>query len=252
MFMLDSVLLLQTIDSLIQQILGPSMEDDKIKVATYLLLIKKQVISRVRELGQASLIDDIVQEVFIKLLKNDFFKNNNLETDIETKMAGAYIKQTVKCCYLDQLALLGFNRRLTKAEQVETGNKYENIKNDQIDDVIENELTLVEHVTPEQQLFVKEAFEWIKSCYLSLLDPIKDTNRKLFFEAAFWQFQDYDMPLKSLAAHLGYGSSNPTQELKRFVEKVSLCTQPHGILIKDPHEQIQFLREQIQDSGEIS
>ena len=228
------------------------MEDDRKKVAIYLLIIKKKVISRVREYEQANLIDDIVQEVFIKLLKNDFFKNNDLETVIEIRKAEAYIKQTVNSCYLDQLSLLGFNRRLTKAERVASGNKYENIKNDQIDDIVENELTLVEPVTPEQQLFVKEAYEWIKSCYLSLLDAIKDTNRKLFFEAAFWQFQDYDMPLKSLAAHLGYRSSNPTQELKRFVEKVSMCTQPHGIVVKDPHDQIQFLREQIQDSGEKS
>ncbi len=225
------------------------MEVENRELAKYMLLIQKITNWRVKDLEHKNLTDDIAQEVFIKLFKQEFFKNNRLDTDSEKKMAGAYIKQTVISCYMDQLALLGINRRLTKAERVNSGNKYENIKNDHIDDISENELVLVESESPEQQLFVKEAYEWIKSCYLSLVDKINDTNRKMFFEAAFWQFNDYDMPLKSLAVHLGYDSSNPTQELKRFVEKVSMCTKPHGIVVNKPHEQIQFLREQIENSG---
>ena len=59
------------------------------------------------------------------------------------------------------------------------------------------------------------------------------------------EFDSYGLTTKALAKHLGYTSSNPTQELKRFAEKVSLCTSPHGIVINNPHEQIQFLREQL-------
>lgn len=223
------------------------MEVDNKKIAEYMLLIKRITKWKVTGIENNELIDDISQEVLIKLLKQGFLKSNRLESDSEKKMAWSYIKQTVNSCYMDQLIILGISRRLTKAERVSTGNKYENIKNEQIEDANESELTLVEYETQEQQVFFKEAYEWIKSCYLSLLDKINDTNRKLFFEAAFWQFNDHDMPLKSLAQHLGYKSSNPTQELSRFVEKVSMCSQPHGIVIKNHHEQLQFLREQIEN-----
>ncbi|WP_165736288.1 sigma-70 family RNA polymerase sigma factor [Pseudoalteromonas sp. C8] len=224
------------------------MKVDNKELAKYMLLIKKITNWKVRDLGHKNLIEDIVQETFIKLFKQGFLEKNSLDTEDEQKMATAYIKQTVHSCYMDLLASLGINRRLTKAERLNSENKYENIKNDHIDDVDENELTLVETDTPEQQLFVKEAYQWIKNCYLSLLDKVNDQNRKTFFEAAFWQFSDYDMSLKALAEHLGYGSSNPTQELKRFVEKVSLCTQPHGVIVNNPNEQIQFLREQMENS----
>lgn len=223
------------------------MEADNRELAKYMLLIKKIANWKVKDLGHKNLIEDIVQEVFIKLFRQGFIKNNRLDTESENKMAFAYIKQTVNSCYMNQLTSLGINRRLTKAERLNSNSRYENIKNDYIDDVSESDLMLAEPETPEQQLFAQEAYQWIKSCYLSLLDRINDANRKIFFEAAFWQFNDYDMPLKSLAVHLGYGSSNPTQELKRFVDKVSLCTQPHGVVVNNPHEQIQFLREQIEN-----
>jgi hypothetical protein len=228
------------------------MEVDNRELQKYMLLIKKIVNWKVQELEYKDLVDDISQEVFMKLYKQDFFIKNKLDTEKDQKMVCAYIKQTVVSCKMDLLKSHGINRRLTKAERLNSGNKYENIKNDHIDDVSENELTLVESESPDQQLFIREVYEWIKDCYLSLLDKINDKSRKVFLEAAFWQFYDYDMPLKSLAAHLGYGSSNPTQELKRFVEKVSMCTQPHGVIVNNPHEQIQFLREQIESSGSPS
>jgi DNA-directed RNA polymerase specialized sigma24 family protein len=227
------------------------MHVDNRELAKYMLLIQKITNWKVKDLGHKDLVEDIVQEVFIKLFKQKFIENNMLGTESENKMVAAYIKQTVNSCYIDQLSLLGLTRRLTKAERLNSDNKYQNIRNDDIDDVSENELKLVEKETPEQQLFALEAYQWIKSCYLSLLDKVSGAGRKTFFEAAFWQLNHYDMPLKSLAAHLGYKSSNPTQELKRFVEKVSLCTQPHGVIINNPGEQIQFLREQIENSEAV-
>jgi hypothetical protein len=213
------------------------VEANNKELAEYMLLIKKLTHYKLKTQDPAyqSFAEDIVQETFLKLYKQDFFNNNKLDSEDDKKMIGAYIR---------------INRRLTKAESISSGQKYENIKHELIEDVNENDIALPSVENPDQYVFVKEAYQWIKGCYTNLLTKINDTDRKTFFEAAFWQFNEYDMPLKTLAKHLGYDSSNPTQELKRFVEKVSMCTQPHGITINNPHEQIQFLREQI-ESAEV-
>lgn len=228
------------------------MKANNKELAEYMLLIKKLTYYKLRTQDPAyqSFAEDIVQESFLKLYKQDFFNNNKLDSEDNKKMIGAYISRTVYSCFMDQLKTLGINRRLTKAEAISSGQKYENIKHELIEDVNENDIALPNVENPDQYVFVKEAYQWIKGCYTNLLMKINDTDRKTFFEAAFWQFNEYDMPLKTLAKHLGYDSSNPTQELKRFVEKVSMCTQPHGITINNPHEQIQFLREQI-ESAEV-
>lgn len=221
------------------------MKADNYALAKYMSLIKKIILWKIKDINHKDLIDDISQEVFIKLFKQDFFNQNKFDTEEEKKSTGAYIKRTVHSCYMDYLASNGINRRLTKSEKVMTSNTYQNINYDHIDDMNESELNLIEVNSPEQQLFAKEAYEWIKGCFKSLSEKIKDTKRRAFFEAVFWHFETYDLPLNILAAQLGYVSSNPTQELKRFVEKVSMCTQPHGIVVQNPQEQIQFLREQI-------
>jgi DNA-directed RNA polymerase specialized sigma24 family protein len=218
------------------------------ELAKYMLVIKKITNYKVVD---KSIVDDISQEVLIKLLKQDFFSNNKLDTEEEQKSTCAYIKRTVHSCYMDYLTANGISRRLTKSEKAISGNSYQNINYDHIDDVSDSELNLVEAETPEQQLFAKEAYEWIKGCYTALSEKIKDTKRRAFFEAAFWRVESYGLPLKALASQLGYVSSNPTQELNRFVEKVSMCTQPHGVFVQNPQEQVQFLCEQIDHQGQV-
>ena len=218
------------------------------ELAKYMLVIKKITNFKVID---KSIVDDISQEVFIKLFKQDFFSQNKFDTEEEEKSTGAYIKRTVHSCYMDYLTSNGINRRLTKSEKAISGNSYQNINYDHIDDVSESELNLVEAENPEQQLFAKEAYDWIKGCYTAVSEKIKDTKRRAFFEATFWHVEYYGLPLKKLASQLGYISSNPTQELNRFIEKVSMCTQPHGVVVQNPQEQIQFLREQIETQGEV-
>ncbi|PKI12783.1 hypothetical protein [Colwellia sp. 12G3] len=218
------------------------------ELAEYLLLIKKITSWKIKSPDHKGFVDDIVQEVFLKLFKQNFFDENKFESEDERKMITSYISQAVHSCYLDQLKVLGFNRRLTKAESESSGNKYENIQNNQIEDTCESEIALSQVESPEQYIFVKEAYQWIKRCFDKLLLNISNFDRREFFEAAFWSFNEYDLPLNKLAVHIGYSSSNPTQELKRFIDKVSLCTQPHGVVVTNPHEQIQFLRELIDHS----
>jgi len=107
-------------------------------------------------------------------------------------------------------------------------------------------------VTPEGFINAKEAYQWIKSCFDSVYGDIKDLKRKAFFDSAFWWNNDHQMPVKEMAAFVDYQSSNPTQELKRLIQKVSSCTEPHGITVVNPHEQVQFLQEQIEYEGAIS
>ena len=225
-----------------------SMGTSNKELAHYALLIKKSAYRRIQDANRENFIEDVIQEVFLKLHKQQFFENNTFDSVDSKKQIYSYINLTVNTCYMDQLGLLGINRKLTKAEKLSSGNKYENIQNSVIEDVCESEITLAPVQTPEQVTFVTEAYHWIKQCYNSLVSNVNDANRKTFFEAAFWQLSYYNMPVKALAGHLGYSSSNPTQELKRFVEKVSMCTKPHGVTLNNANEQIEFLREQIENT----
>jgi hypothetical protein len=218
------------------------------ELAHYLALIKKSVSKKIQDPNHKGFIEDVIQEVFIKLHKQNFFEKNTFDFVDKDYKSRAYINLTVRSCYMDHLRILGINRKLTKEEKLSSGNKYENILNSVIEDVCESEMTLAPVQTPEQVTFITEAYHWIKQCYNSLASNVNDVNRKTFFEAAFWQLSSYNMPVKALAGHLGYSSSNPTQELKRFVEKVSMCTQPHGVTLNNANEQIEFLREQIENT----
>ncbi|ALO34552.1 hypothetical protein CMT41_07355 [Colwellia sp. MT41] len=220
------------------------------EIAKYLLLIKKITAWKIKSPDHKYLVDDVVQEVFLKLFKQNFFDENKFESEDDRKMITSYIRRTVHSCYLDQLIVLGFIRRLTKAERLSLVGPYENIKKKKIEDTCEGDIALPPIESPEQYIFVKEAYQWIKSCFDKLLLNISNFDRQKFFEAAFWDFNEYDLPLNKLAVHIGYSSSNPTQELKRFIDKISLCTQPHGVVVTNPHEQIQFLRELIAHSEE--
>jgi RNA polymerase sigma factor (sigma-70 family) len=215
----------------------------------YYLLIKKYTAYKIKSPDHKELIEDVAQEVFIKLFNRDFFSDYDLNNSEDNKKASSYIAKTVNSCYYDLLTTLGINRRLSQSERSDSGNKYTNIDKSPTEDIDESGAVFSSIGNPEQSVILQDALKWIKSCYESLSSSVKDLNRRQFYEAAFWQFDDYDMPLKELANHMGYKSTNPTQELKRFVEKVSLCTQPHGVKLNKPSEQIQFLLEQIESNS---
>jgi DNA-directed RNA polymerase specialized sigma24 family protein len=227
------------------------MEYDNQRLSEYLLLIKKLTNRKIKSPEHKDIKEDVAHEAFIKLFKQGFFNEHDLSELESQKMITSYIYMTISSCYLDQLKILGFNRKLTKSERQVEGAKYRNIINNDIDDTCESESALQVLETPEQSLFYSEAYKWIKSCFDSFIEGISEKNREKFIYAAFWKFNDYGLSLKELAKHLGYESTNPTQELKRFTQKVSMCTSPHGITVANPSEQIQFLQEQINFDEEI-
>jgi DNA-directed RNA polymerase specialized sigma24 family protein len=219
-------------------------------LSEYLVLIKKITSKKVNSPEHYNLREDVAQETFLKLYRRDYFNNNDLHDETQKNLIASYIAHTVKSCFLDHLQTMGLSRRLTKSERELSEGRYKNIITEVVEDVCESDTSLHSSESPEQHLFVKEAYGWIKSCFEGLIEQINDKSRKSFFETAFWQFEQFDMPMKMLAGHVGYSSSNPTQEFNRFTKKVSLCTQPHGIEVVAPHGQIQFLREQIAVSGD--
>lgn len=214
-------------------------------LAKYLVLIKKITNWKISDSKHQELKEDVAQEVFLKLFKQGYFAKNNIEDSEQIKLIASYINRTVQSCYIDYLQSSGITRRLTSSEREQTGARYQNIEFDEIVDTDESDNDLLIADSPEQYRYAKEAYDWIKSCFDELIKHIKDVNRCRFFESAFWQAEQIDIPMKMLASQLGYASSNPTQEFKRFIQKVSLCTQPHGITINAPNEQVQFLKEQI-------
>jgi hypothetical protein len=228
---------------------GISMVAGNNELGVYLSLIKKITAWKVKTPEHKEFIEDIAQEAFLKLFKRNFFDEYDISDVENAKIINSYVTKTVWSCYMDQLKLQGINRKLTKSEVEVSGSRYQNIVNSSIEDVCDSETAMHAFDTPEQHLFAKEAYQWIKNCFESVSLEIQSLERKSFFYAAFWEFASYDMPMKALADHLGYQSSNPTQELKRFIDKVTMCTQPHGIKVSNPHEQIQFLQEQLDDLG---
>tara|TARA_B110000196_G_scaffold293833_1_gene282419 strand:+ start:5881 stop:6567 length:687 start_codon:yes stop_codon:yes gene_type:complete len=219
------------------------------ELGMYLSLIKKITAWKVKTPEHKEFKEDIAQEAFLKLFKRNFFDEYNISDAENEKIINSYVDKTVWSCYMDQLKLQGINRKLTKSEREATGARSQNIVNSPIEDVCDSEAAIHSFETPEQYLFAKDAYQWIKSCFESVSLEIQNVERKRFFYAAFWEFASYGMPMKALAGHLGYQSSNPTQELKRFIDKVTMCTQPHGIKVSSPHEQIEILREQLESAG---
>ncbi len=228
---------------------GKVMGTNNQEIAEYLLLIKKFTSIKIKDPNHQDLKDDVVQDVFLKLYKTDFFSTNDLNTNGDNnRQINGYIVKAIRSCYMDQLKLRGINRRLTPSEAEESGHRYESIKTQAIDETDESNFISSPAEGPDHYVFIKEAYGWIESCFKSVSSDVKDTAKSSFFNAAFWEFDSYGLTMKELARYLGYTSSNPTQELKRFAEKVSLCTGPHGIFINNPHEQIQFLREQLENA----
>lgn len=228
------------------------MKQNNIEMNEYLLLIKKYTGYTVKNPEHSDLKDDIVQEAFIKLLKVDFFSKHDFSSEEDKGSIISYIKRVVKTCYIDQLKSQGYNRRLTKSEREISGNKYKNIENTQFEDVDQSDESLHHSDSPEQCAFIKEAYQWIRYCFDKMVAEINDIKRKEFFEAAFWEFNQYKLPVKKLAHYLGYESTNPTQELNRFTTKVSSCTQAHGITINNLQDQIQIMQEIIEKSEDNS
>jgi len=223
------------------------VKQDEQKLGEYFQLIKKITNWKIKDPNHHNIREDVASETFLKLFKQDFFNKYDFYNEDHKKLISSYIYKTVWSCYMDQLQLLGFNRRLTKNEREMKGQRYENINTNPFEDVAESDEALHDLEGPDQYIVAKEAYQWVKSCFESLALEISNIKRRQFFYAVFWEFSDYGMPMKKLALHLGYESSNPTQELKRFTEKVSLCTRPYGVVVTNPHEQIQFLQEQIEN-----
>jgi DNA-directed RNA polymerase specialized sigma24 family protein len=224
------------------------MADNNKEMLEYLLLIKKTTKSIRLNLffDHDSIEDDVSHDAFIKLFESGFFTKQNHTGK------NSYIYRTVKNCFFDKLKSLGVIRNLTKAEKENTVNKYENIISITMDEFIETSEPVADSVTPEGYINAKEAYQWIKSCFDTVYNEIKDLKRQSFFNSAFWWHNDKGIPVKELARFLGYETSNPTQELKRLIQKVSLCTEQYGITVTNPHEQIQFLQEQIENVEVIS
>lgn len=216
------------------------MSEDK-ELLEYFLLIKKTA-SSVRNryfYEHMDIEEDVAHEAFIKLFESGFFKKE------DHTGRNSYIYRTVRNCFIDKLKGLGVIRNLTKAERLKSDHKYESIKNVSMDEVAGYSEQNVDEVAPGDIFDATEAYKWIKSCFDTVYNGIKDTARQSFFDAAFWWQNDTGLSIKDLAQSVGYKSSNPTQEMNRFVEKVSGCTELHGITVTNPHEQIQFLQEQM-------
>lgn len=221
------------------------MSLDEKAAAEYLLLIKKTT-AHIRSKSFQDHFDieeDVAHDAFIKLLQSGFFERNNHSGE------KSYIYTTVNNCFIDRLKSLGVMRSLTKSEKVTTGNKYENISSITIEELGEESEPVSGAISPVDKLYAAEAYGWIKACFHAVYDKITNDKRKAFFKSAFWFDSGPDIPIKDLALQIGYTSSNPTQEFKRLVQKVSLCTEPNGVSVVNPEEQVQFLLEQLDLTG---
>ncbi|MDT8451559.1 MAG: hypothetical protein RQ936_02295 [Gammaproteobacteria bacterium] len=216
------------------------MSDDK-EMLEYFLLIKKTA-SSIRNRSfydHMDIEEDVAHEAFIKLFESGFFKKQ------DHTGRKSYIYRTVHNCFIDKLRGLGVIRNLTKAERLKSNNKYENIHNVSMDEIVGDFEQNVDALTPDGIIDATVAYKWIKLCFDCVYNGIKDTARQKFFVTAFWWQNDTGLSIKDLAQFIGYKTSNPTDALNRLIEKVSKCTEPHGITVINPHEQIQFLQEQM-------
>jgi hypothetical protein len=218
------------------------------QAAQYLLLIKKLVSKQIKDAAHYEYKDDIVNDVFLKLYSGDFFNTHTLDDKDSGSVAGAYIKRVVSSCYYDHLENAGIMVRATKRETEMTGKKTEQIKHDSIHGSDNDDDKLAVDVVSEYAgaltlMEAEEAYETIKECFNLAVEKVVDRAKFFFYHIAFWELDEYNMSLKDLAAHVGFANSNPTQDFNRFVEKVSGCTEKGHVVLRNPNEQIEILKQ---------
>lgn len=223
------------------------MIDERV-LAEYLLIIKKSVNGEVKDIKHYDFKEDIIQDVFLKLFKADFFNKYQLNEKEQSLIATSYIKKAVKSCYIDLLKKNKIIRFLTEKERQDSDRKYENIGTSE--DIDEHEsLESAAFSSGEEVLMAKEFYLIIRECFEGAITFVSHQLKSNFLRTAFWEQDEYGLPLKKLAEVLGYENSNPTQDFNRFVQKVSECTQTSGVKVVNPCEQIEFLKQIIEIDG---
>lgn len=221
------------------------MGNDK-ELYQLLKLITKISNNVIRNTEHQDLRDDIVNEVFLKVYDTEFIKTHSLNKEEQALAVASYIKRAVKSCYFDSLVKLGILRRSTKAEKENTGNKSQNIKSVAINSSEENvfvDLEESDNYSHEQYLIAKSAYTTIQNCFYKAINTVKEKAKAEFIKSAFWNYGNFDLPLKQLAKVVGYDKSNPTQDFNRFIEKINLCTNSYDIRLVNVGEQIDILRQ---------
>ena len=69
------------------------------ELAHYALLIKKSAYRRIQDANRENFIEDVIQEVFLKLHKQNFFEKNTFDSEESKKQIYSYINLTVNTCY---------------------------------------------------------------------------------------------------------------------------------------------------------
>lgn len=207
------------------------------ELAEYLLIIKKSTIKKVKP--GAHYLEDIQQDVFIKLFNGGFFEKYSLKDELDRKIAVSYINRTVKTCHIDYLVKNGITKALSKEQQKATGKKYAEIATPE--DIDEHH-SLVSQTFIESDVVIaaRQAYQIVKDCLTSTLLTVKEAAKSKFLQSAFWR-NKHELPLKALAEHFGFAHSNPTQEFNRFAARVNNCTEPQGITIMDSDLQVELL-----------
>lgn len=225
------------------------MDDEKL-LARFMAMIKKCVGREITNQEHYNFKEDIEQDVFLKLYRASFFEKYSLDDESQEKIAFSYIRRTAKSCYLDYLLRTNLIRASTQKEREEFGDRYKNIGF--AEDISEHEdLVNNTYVTGENIHLARLAYKTIKDCFDTAIETIRDLTRKTFLTDAFWSLNQCDIPIKELASVVGFDNSNPTQTFNRFVEKVSLCTEPNGIFINNINEQVEFLS-QVLEAAEVT
>lgn len=216
--------------------------------AKYLLLIKKLTRSHIKNKAHESLLEDVSQEVFFKLLKGDKFSKFDLDQPEEARLAVGYIRRVIGHCYIDALVDSGVISKIRKSGKTIYDTILPASMSD--DERPTPEVAALGENNPLNYAELESAYNRISSCFEQAISRIKVEARKRFLAAAFWESCSYQLPLKDLALIFDYQSSNPTQELGRFTETVAQCTQAFGISIVNLGEQVQFLKDYIDEHGE--
>ena len=167
----------------------------------------------------------------MKLYKSKFCDEHSILDASKEKLIKGYVRATVNSCYNDLLQKNGIFRRQTKSEKErdEKSSSYAQVYTVSSDDEEVSGNWESDTISPEHAALAKQSYKLIKGCFESAIESIDDAAKQLFLIECFWSFDNYDMNVKELAAHLNYKGSNPTQDLNRFSKKVGLCTQPHGV-----------------------
>lgn len=221
-----------------------SMMDEQ-RLGRFLVLIEKLTNSVIKEPDYVKFREDVVQDVFLKLYRGDFFETHSLDSPDEAKQSTVYIKRTIMTCFQDQLMREGiYRKRAVSDVQDDDGEtKYKQLEHQSMDDA-DNEFSLSsDDFSAEQILIAQQSYQIIKACFDGALVAVNDQTKHDFYRAVFWELDKYELSVKELAAYLGYQNSNPTQDFNRFVEKVSACTEKDGVKVVNPHEQVEFLKQ---------